>query len=272
MPGDVQHRVLPRPSGEVEHAYGPKVHLLSHPWPMSILARLASPGCVQPEVGRLVAGAYDWLLGEVAGRFLPTRQGTVETRMSPEEPAGVYEGELLQPDAPVVVVDVARAGMVPAARCFEALCTLLNPAAVRQDHLYLSRVVDAGGRVVGTSLVGSKIGGSVAGATMLVPDPMGATGGSICRVLEHYAHEVGGGQRRVVTMHLVVTPEYLRRITEEHPEVHVVAVRLDRGLSPPEVLACRPGERWLEERGLNRHQYIVPGAGGLGEVLNNAWV
>ena len=27
-----------------------------------------------------------------------------------------------------------------------------------------------------------------------------------------------------------------------------------------------------EERGLNDHQYIVPGAGGVGEILNNAWV
>jgi uracil phosphoribosyltransferase len=30
--------------------------------------------------------------------------------------------------------------------------------------------------------------------------------------------------------------------------------------------------RWDEERGLDDHHYIVPGAGGVGEVLNNAWV
>jgi len=49
-------------------------------------------------------------------------------------------------------------------------------------------------------------------------------------------------------------------------------MRLDRGLSPPDVLAAVPGERWDDERGLNEHQYIVPGGGGLGEVMNNAFV
>jgi hypothetical protein len=45
---------------------------------------------------------------------------------------------------------------------------------------------------------------------------------------------------------------------------------LDRGLSPTDVLATVPGERWAEERGLNDRQYIVPGAGGVGEIMNNA--
>ena len=38
------------------------------------------------------------------------------------------------------------------------------------------------------------------------------------------------------------------------------------------VLQTTPGKRWAEEKGLNDRQYIVPGAGGVGEVLNNAWV
>ena len=33
-----------------------------------------------------------------------------------------------------------------------------------------------------------------------------------------------------------------------------------------------PGTLPEGERGLDDHQYIVPGAGGLGEVLNNSWV
>jgi hypothetical protein len=49
-------------------------------------------------------------------------------------------------------------------------------------------------------------------------------------------------------------------------------VRLDRGLSTPRALDAPPGTWPEEERGLDDHQYIVPGAGGLGEVLNNAWV
>jgi uracil phosphoribosyltransferase len=38
------------------------------------------------------------------------------------------------------------------------------------------------------------------------------------------------------------------------------------------VLQCEPGERWDEERGLTDLGYIVPGAGGVGELLNNSWV
>ena len=52
----------------------------------------------------------------------------------------------------------------------------------------------------------------------------------------------------------------------------VYAVRLDRGLSPPDVLETGLGERWDEERGLNDHQYIVPGGGGFGELMNNSWI
>ena len=76
----------------------------------------------------------------------------------------------------------------------------------------------------------------------------------------------------MVALHLVVTPEYLRRVTSEFPEMIIYSVRLDRGLSPPDVLATELGERWDEERGLNERQYVVPGAGGLGEILNNSYV
>jgi uracil phosphoribosyltransferase len=33
-----------------------------------------------------------------------------------------------------------------------------------------------------------------------------------------------------------------------------------------------PGTYPDEERGLNDVQYIVPGAGGMGELLTNSWV
>ena len=33
-----------------------------------------------------------------------------------------------------------------------------------------------------------------------------------------------------------------------------------------------PGTFWDEERGLNDQHYIVPGGGGFGEILNNAYV
>lgn len=76
----------------------------------------------------------------------------------------------------------------------------------------------------------------------------------------------------MLQVHLIVTPEYLRHVTTHHPEVSVYALRLDRGLSSPEVLATTPGTHWERERGLTEHHYIVPGGGGLGEVHNNSFV
>jgi len=64
----------------------------------------------------------------------------------------------------------------------------------------------------------------------------------------------------------------LLHVTRKHPDVIVYALRLDRGLSPREVLDTIPGERWADERGLTDNHYIVPGAGGLGEVINNSYV
>jgi uracil phosphoribosyltransferase len=64
----------------------------------------------------------------------------------------------------------------------------------------------------------------------------------------------------------------VRKVFREEPDVIIYAYRVDRGLSPPDVLAKVPGEEWDRERGLNDHDYIIPGAGGLGEVLNNAEV
>jgi uracil phosphoribosyltransferase len=73
-------------------------------------------------------------------------------------------------------------------------------------------------------------------------------------------------------MHLVVTPEYLKKMREEHPDAVVYALRLDRGLSPLDVFDTIPGTFWDKERGLDEHQYIVPGGGGFGEIMNNAYV
>jgi len=67
-----------------------------------------------------------------------------------------------------------------------------------------------------------------------------------------------------------VTPEFLRALDTHLDDYAIYATRLDRGLSPPDVLASLPGVHWERERGLNDHDYIVPGAGGMCELLNNS--
>jgi len=256
----------------LDHAYGDRVHLIGDAWSLSLLARIGHPSCKPPLLHDLVESAYGRLLQAMVA-LLPRRAVSLETRMTAIEPRAHYDGVIVDPSHPVVVVDIARAGILPALVCQRALLEILDADAVRVDHLYVQRVADpVSGGVVGVDLSGSKIGGAIDGATVVIPDPMGATGSSIARVIDHYRNRVPGKAARIVTCHLMVTPEYLRKITTEFPEVHVFALRLDRGLSPDDVLATRPGERWSEERGLTEKAYIVPGAGGMGEVINNSWV
>ena len=272
MTSDVQYEQLPRPTGEIKHDYGEQVHILSQPYPMTLLTRLCSEPCVQPEVNELVKQLFLWLFGEVASRELTTHQAAIPTRMQREHPEGVVSGEHIIPHQKAVVVDIARAGILPGGVFYDSLNRLLDPAFVRQDHVFMNRVTDPEGQVTGVDLSGSKIGGPIDDAILFIPDPMAATGSSTAEVMRLYEEEVEGKARKMVVVHLIVTPEYIKRITSAFPNASIYAIRLDRGMSDPEALQKRPGEDWARESGLNQQHYIVPGGGGFGEVMNNAWV
>jgi len=269
---DAQFQGLAFRPQEIRHHYGPSVHIVGDPLSLTMLGRLCSRGTIQPEVNRLVSELYRSLLHAVIATEFPRRMVSIETRMVEATAEGVWRGEIIALDTPTVVVALARAGLLPSQVAFDFLNQVLTPANVRQDHLHLGRTVDKAGRVTGAGVHGVKIGGGIEGAILLIPDPMGATGSTVSRVLEHYRAEVRGAALKIIAVHLIITPEYLRHVSTNHPEVTVYALRLDRGLSPPDVLATVPGERWAEERGLTDHDYIVPGAGGLGEIMNNSFV
>ena len=271
VPADAQFREIPYRTSEMPHRYGAAVHVLADPIALTHLARLCSASTRHPEIFRLVRVLYEQLLRAVINAEFPRATAALPTRMQAITPHGLYQGQIVDPDAQVVTVGIARAGTYPSHVLFEYLADLIHPDNVRQDHLVMNRVTDAAGTVTGAAIHGSKVGGPVGHRIVLFPDPMGATGGSLSMAIDHYKRHVeGGATARYVCMNLVITPEYVRRLVRDHPDVRLYAVRLDRGLSAPDVLAALPGERWEEERGLTDHQYIVPGAGGFGEVLNNS--
>ena len=257
---------------EVPHEYGPNVHLLDDPLAWTLLARLCARDTQQPHLGRLVRMLYERLAHVVVASEFPRARIDVPTRMVATSPEAVYRGMAVDDGTKVVTVGIARAGTMPSQIVYDLLNEVLDPAGVRQDHLFMSRQTDEKGRVTGATWHDAKIGRDVDGRTVLFPDPMGATGGSLVSAMTHYKTRLEGVPRRCITMHLIVTPEYIRHVLKSHPDTIVYAWRLDRGLSAPDVLATVPGTRWDEERGLDEHQYIVPGAGGVGELLNNAWV
>lgn len=257
---------------ELEHRYGPNVHIVSDPWMLTMLSTLCAKGTQQPLVNQLVAGLYGQLLRHVVNAEFPRRHASRPTRMIDATPRGVFHGELVDTETRVVTVNIARAGTLPSMTCYDLLNGLLDPRLVRQDLVVMARVTDKDEKVTGAEISGSKIGGDVDDAILLFPDPMGATGSSLSSAIEVYKRRVEGKPRKIVNMHLIVTPEYLRRMTDDHPDVVVYAARLDRGMSPDHVFDRIPGELWAEERGLNEKHYIVPGGGGFGELMNNAYV
>ena len=269
---DRSYEQVPYHVSEIEHRYGPGVHIVANPFLLGQLATLCAKETRQPDINRLVRLLYEDLIRTVLNAEFPRRKVSVPTRMIDTSPQAIFEGEVLDREVRAVSVNIARAGAVPSQVAYDLLNETLDPALVRQDHIIMSRMLGEDEQVVGAGIGGMKIGGDIDQAFLLFPDPMGATGSSLATAIDTYKTKVPGTPRRIVNIHLIVTPEYLRKMTKAHPDVVIYAIRVDRGLSPPDVLRTVPGERWEEERGLDEHQYIVPGGGGFGEIMNNAYV
>ncbi|MBI5497594.1 MAG: uracil phosphoribosyltransferase [Deltaproteobacteria bacterium] len=268
---DATYRALSGRDPEITHRYGDNFHILADPFLLSHLGRLCARETTQPSINSLVKDLYRYLVKAVLNAEFPRTSTRIATRMADITPAGHWEGQVIDPHTLTVTVNIARAGTLPSQVCYDFLNKTMEPQQVRQDHFIMARETDEKGRVIGTNISGSKIGGPVDDAMVLFPDPMGATGGSLSHAISVYK-KTHGKARRYICLNLIVTPEYLRRIKADHPDVVVYAVRLDRGASPADVLGTVPGTHWDRESGLTDKQYIVPGGGGFGEIMNNAYV
>lgn len=267
---DSQYLTRPFQCSEIEHRYGPQAHILSDAFLFTTLAKLCDPNCHQPLINQLLNTLYREMVKTVVNMEFPLTQVPLETRMKQYHPEACFQALVIDPSTRVVCVNLARAGTVPSQICFDSFNYILNPEGVRQDHIAINRKVDDHNQVIGTNLGGVKIGGDVSGCVVVFPDPMGATGSTIETAMKIYRKR--GTAIKYIAINLVITPEYLARLIPQFPDLTVYAIRLDRGLSPKHVLESVPGTLWREERGLNANQYIVPGAGGLGEIINNAYV
>ncbi len=269
---DIQYRNAHYKLSEIKHKYGPNIHIISDPYLLTLCVRLSDAKTVQPGINYLVKETYSSLLKMVINNEFPQSITEVRTRMYATTHRGVFRGELLKNRVKIVTIAMARAGTYPSQICYDKLNLLFDPELIRQDHYYINRVTDEEEHVTGANIHGSKVGGNVDGSIMLIPDPMGATGTSISTILTRYKESFEGMPKKVISMNLMITPEFIKRLTDEFPDIRIYAVRLDRGLSSREILLSTPGENWDQEVGLNDKQYIVPGGGGFGELMNNVYV
>lgn len=263
---------------EKPHHYGKNVHLLSDPFHESLLAKFSVPETLQPEANRLAEELSRFLTIQAVNFLFPQHPMPVRSRMATYHAEADFEARLLSSEPKAVTVDLMRAGILPSQICFETLHQFLRSENIRQDHILLNRKVNAKEEVVGVQMSGHKIGGGVDGAFVFFPDPMGATGSTLSAVLELYQNlekidrKLKGSAQKFIALHFIVTPEYLKKMRKFSKVLEIFALRLDRGLSSKKILQTELGRHWEKERGLNEKQYIVPGAGGIGEILNNSFV
>ncbi|MBI5221541.1 MAG: uracil phosphoribosyltransferase [Candidatus Magasanikbacteria bacterium] len=256
---------------KVFHRYGPNVRVLSDPMANSGLTRLSDKQTGQHDVRGLAAALFrEVLLRSVVSEILPTTEVMVATPMTEFiGERGQLVSEITDPSSLVTLATLLRAGDVPASACFSRLSGLLNPSCVRQDFFGAGRVTDEEHRVTGTKVTYQKIG-DLQGRFLLIPDPMGATGGTVVETIGLYGEEQIKAAKAIVAMHLIITPEYIRRVLSAYPQVQIFALRLDRGMSDQDVLDSVPGTFPEREFGLTKTQYIAPGAGDLGYRLTGA--
>lgn len=258
-------------ANEIIHRYGKQVHVLADPVMLARVLRLGLPETQSLQGSMLLKSIYRDLVRVTMAAEFPRCRTAAASRMMRVEPDAIWSGEVIDPATRVVCVAVARAGLLTSQVCYEEIGQVVAPEHVRQDFLMIERKTGRGGRVLGAEVCGAKVGGSYAGRIVLLPDPMGATGGSLDLAIRFLRARPGGGEiAKLIVLNLVITPEFVRKMRQVHPEAVIYAARLDRGRSAPEVLRSVPGTHPTREFGLNKKGYIVPGLGGLGEYLNNA--
>ncbi|WP_415063289.1 uracil phosphoribosyltransferase [Bdellovibrio sp.] len=257
---------------ELTHHYGPQVHIIDSPFLNGLLARLCSPESFQPEINRIVEVLYTHLISITVNNEFTIEKFEEPTRMTALHPGKKLQGTRIAASQKAVSVNLARAGTYPSHICYNFLHYSLPAPSVRQDHIFAARVTNSKEAVTGAEFGGMKIGGDVQDAHVIFPDPMGATGNTMVTAIDHYKTHIPGPAKKFIALNLIVTPEYLKNLLKAHPDVVIYALRLDRGLSPQAVLEATPGQFWDQERGLNDKQYIVPGGGGFGEIMNNSFV
>lgn len=201
------------------------VHLVTHPIGQHALLLLRSTS-TYPSRFRRLAERLSFVIAIEATRDLPTEERTVTT---PLEPA---TGNALRDD--VVIVPVLRAGLIMA----EAVLDLLPDA--RMGHVGLQR----NEQTAIASRYYLKLPPIGPHTTVLIVDPMLATGGSACTALD-LVH--GAGAQRVRLLSIVSAPEGVAAVEAAYPDVPIYTAAVDRQL--------------------NEQRYILPGLGDFGDRL-----
>ena len=200
-------------------------HLVDHPLAHDALAELRDAR-TPPAAFRSAAHRISLIVAAEALRDLPTEADTVAT------PLGPADARILRAD--IVIVPVLRAGL----GMVESILELVPRARVGHIGLQRDETTAAASRYY------SRLPPGLVASTVLLADPMLATGGSAVAAVDIIKK---AGVRNIRMMCVVAAPEGVAAMTAAHPDVHIYSPALD-----------------IE---LNARKFIVPGLGDFGDRL-----
>ena len=204
-----------------------KVNVIDHPLIQHKLTIMRSKETGTKDFRELLEEISMLMTYEITRDF-PLKDVEIET------PVSKCIGKQLAASRKVCVVPILRAGlgmqsgvvnMIPAAKVGH-IGLYRDPETLKPVEYYCKMPAD------------------IAERTMIVVDPMLATGGSAAAALTMLKAK---GAKQLILMCLVSAPEGIRVINEEHPDVPLYVASVD-------------------ER-LNDHGYIVPGLGDAGDRI-----
>ena len=203
------------------------VHVVDHPLVQHKLTLMRQTECSTKDFRQLLEEISMLMTYEITRDF-PLKDVEIET------PMGKCTGKQLAASRKVCVVPILRAGlglqsgvvnMIPTAKVGH-IGLYRDPETLKPVEYYC------------------KMPSDIAERTMLVVDPMLATGGSASAAITMLKEK---GAKNLILMCLVAAPEGVKVINEDHPDVPVYVASVDDHL--------------------NDHGYIVPGLGDAGDRI-----
>ncbi len=174
---------------------------------------------------------------------VPKAPYTVTTRMKVETPP------IEVPDTKhkIIVVGVVRAGVAVSQSVYEYL--LEAGFNCRHDLVTAERVTNAAGRVINVDCnldKVKKLEKPPAGSTVIIVDPMGATGVTGTALAQYY-QDLVGETGKVIFLHLIATWRAIRKVRRKVPNAVFIVGRIDPKLTD--------------------EGYIIWGAGDIGQLF-----
>lgn len=203
-----------------------EVHVFDHPLISDKLTRMRRVDTSSQDF-RLLLKEISLLMGYEVTRDFATKEVTVETP--------ICEGQFPElKDRLVTIVPILRAGV----GMVDGLLELMPYARVGHIGLYRDEETHQPVEYY------CKMPQDVAESTVIVVDPMLATGGSAVDAIVKMKER---GCANIRLMNLVAAPEGVRAVQEAHPDVDIYVAAVDEGL--------------------NEKAYIVPGLGDAGDRI-----